>query len=237
MKTDKLSTRKFPMSKHNGSAFKPRTENQLALVKSITENPVTIALGPAGCGKTSVSAAMAAEYYQRGEIEKIIISRPAVEAGKGLGFLPGGMKEKFDPYIIPLLDELGQYMGTDQLFKLREDNFLEIVPLEYMRGRNFHKSFIILDEGSNATFQQLTLTISRIGRNSKLVINGDPNQTDLPDYEAGALEFVSQRLEKAANVGVVRLGKEDIQRNKILGPIMGALKYEDFQAFQRSRRD
>jgi phosphate starvation-inducible protein PhoH and related proteins len=233
----KLFIRKLKMSKHEGSNFKPRTENQLALVRSICENPITIALGPAGCGKTSVSAAMAVSFYERQEIDKIIISRPAVEAGRGLGFLPGGMKEKFDPYIIPMLDELAQYMGSDVIQKMREDSRIEIVPLEYMRGRNFHKSFIILDEGSNATFQQLTLTISRIGRNSKLVINGDPNQTDLSDYDSGALEFVANRLEKATNVGVVKLGKEDIQRNKILGPIMGALKYEDFQTFQRSRRD
>lgn len=226
------------MSKRDAVAeFRPRTDNQLALVKSISVNPITFALGPAGCGKTSVSAAMAVSAYQQLKIDRIVISRPAVEAGRGIGFLPGGMKDKFDPYIIPLLDELTLYAGRDEVNKMRESGAIEVVPLEYMRGRNFHRSFIILDEGSNATFQQLMLTITRIGKNSTLVINGDPEQTDLPYHESGALEFMAQRLERAQHVGVVRLTKSDIQRNKILGSVMGALKYEDFQDFQQRRSD
>lgn len=217
--------------------FKPFGENQAEYVRSIAENPITICTGPAGSGKTSVVAAMAAQYLEEGKVEKIIVSRPTVEAGKGLGFLPGDMSAKIGPYMVPILEELRKHMGDILFDKYFEQKIIEVLPLEFGRGRNFHNSFIILDEAANSTFAQMKMFISRIGKKSKLVINGDPDQTDLKFWEAGALEFIIEAFENDKNVGIVQLKDCDIVRNKIIGPLMRKMTNEAFQDFQQKRRD
>lgn len=212
--------------------IKPKTRNQEDYIISIAENIVTICLGPAGSGKTMLSAYMAIDYLINKKVDKIILTRPTVEAGKGIGFLPGTAMEKVNPYMIPLIEEMKKIAGEEVYKNLINDNKIEIIPLDYCRGRNWHDCFVILDEAANATLSQMKMVITRVGKTSKLVINGDPEQTDLRPVDAGALTFTASRLDGVENVGIVRLTEKDIIRNKIIGPIMARLKDEDFQNFQ-----
>jgi phosphate starvation-inducible PhoH-like protein len=214
--------------------MKPKGKNQANYIRSISENIVTICIGPAGSGKTSVAAGMAAEYLLEGKVRKIIITRPTIEAGKGIGFLPGSAMEKVNPYMVPILEELQKHMGPDYQ-EMMEKKLIDVIPLDYCRGRNWHDCFVIVDESSNATFSQLKMVISRIGHNAKIVIEGDPDQTDLRPQESGALEFMAEYLNGYDYVGVVRLTAADIVRNKIIGPIMARMTNESFQAFQSER--
>ena len=153
--------------------LRAKTENQIDYIETIKESSVTFCIGPAGTGKTAVAVGLACQYLLEERIKKIIITRPVVEAGKGLGFLPGTFDEKIHPYLVPILEEMNIYLGKDRLEKLKEELIIEVCPLEYMRGRNFHQSFMILDEAQNATLEQIKMFITRIGRHSKAVINGD----------------------------------------------------------------
>lgn len=207
-------------------AFKPQTINQSAFVRTIAENDITICIGPAGTGKSSVSAAIAAEHFLNSKVEKIVITRPIVEAGKGLGFLPGDVNAKTQNYMIPIVEELDKWMTKEIVDECLRDKRIEVVAPELMRGRNLNAAFIICDEAQNMNFKQIKMLITRLGRNSKLVISGDPTQTDLIEYESGALEIAYRALENLKNCGVCKLTSKDIVRNKILASVINAIDDE-----------
>lgn len=203
----------------------PKTENQADYIRSIANNIVTMCHGPAGTGKTSVSVGLACEYLTEGKVQKIIITRPVVESSrKGLGYLPGSFKDKIHPYLIPVLEEMDLYLNRQQSKRFLDSNTIEIVPLEYMRGRNFHNAFMILDEAQNATFDQIKMFLTRVGRDSKAVINGDLHQSDLSGKDDCDFHEIIKRLDKLENVGIMELTVEDIIRNPIIGRILDRLR-------------
>jgi phosphate starvation-inducible PhoH-like protein len=204
--------------------LKPKSINQENYIISMVENDVTICTGPAGSGKSSVAVGLACSWLLENKIEKIIITRPTVENGRGLGFLPGDKDEKIHPYLVPVLEEMEQYLGKQLLAKYRAANIIEMCPLEYMRGRNFHHSFMILDEAQNATYEQIKMFLTRIGMYSTAVINGDADQSDLPHSLRGGLENVQKRLFGLQGVGTCELDVTDIVRNPIIGRILERLK-------------
>jgi phosphate starvation-inducible PhoH-like protein len=204
-------------------ALKPKTENQKTYINVIANNDVTLCTGPAGTGKTAVAVGLACDYLLDKRVEKIIVTRPVIESGRGLGFLPGTFEEKIHPYLIPVLEEMEYRLNTNRVQAYRDEGKIEVVPLEYMRGRNFHNCFMILDEAQNATFEQLKMFITRIGWNSKAVINGDIDQTDLALKDQGGLEQFLDRLENVTGVGIAELTEADIIRNKIISKILDAL--------------
>ena len=206
--------------------LKAKTKNQEGYIKTIKESDVTLCTGPAGTGKTAVAVGLACEYLLDKRIEKIIVTRPVIESGKGLGYLPGTFDEKIHPYLIPILEEMEHRLNKNRVQDYRESGLIEVCPLEYMRGRNFHNSFMILDEAQNATFDQLKMFITRIGWGSKAVINGDLDQTDLPENLTGGLEEFVDRLENIDGVGISTLTDDDIIRNSIISKILKAL-YDD----------
>ena len=204
--------------------LKPKTKNQSEYIRSIAECDVTICTGPAGSGKTSVSVGMACEYLVGNKVEKIIITRPVVEtSARGLGFLPGTFSEKMHPYLVPILDEMKLYMNPTDISKHRNSGEIEICPLEYMRGRNFHNCFMILDESQNITHEQLKMFLTRIGQNSKAVVNGDVRQSDLPQNLRGALTDCAKKLEGLEGVGIITLDETDIVRSNIISKILDRL--------------
>jgi len=204
--------------------LKPKTKNQSEYIRSIAECDVTICTGPAGSGKTSVSVGMACEYLAGNKVEKIIITRPVVEtSARGLGFLPGTFSEKMHPYLVPILDEMKLYMNHTDISKHRNSGEIEICPLEYMRGRNFHNCFMILDESQNITHEQLKMFLTRIGQNSKAVVNGDVRQSDLPQNLRGALTDCAKKLEGLEGVGIITLDETDIVRSNIISKILDRL--------------
>lgn len=211
--------------------LKPKTSNQEDYIYTINNNDVTFCTGPAGTGKTAVAVAAACDYLLDKRIEKIVITRPVIESGRGLGFLPGTFEEKIHPYLIPVLEELQFRLNSNRVQAYREEGKIEVVPLEYMRGRNFHNSFIILDEAQNATFEQLKMFITRIGWESKAVINGDIDQTDLLVRDQGGLEQFLDRLEGVEGVGISELTEADIIRNKIISRILSALHDEPIRYY------
>ena len=204
--------------------LKPKTENQADYIRLMADNIVTMCHDPAGTGKTSVSVGLACEYLTEGKIKKIIITRPVVESSrKGLGYLPGSFKDKIHPYLIPVLEEMDLYLNSQQSKRFLDSDIIEIVPLEYMRGRNFHNAFMILDEAQNATFEQIKMFITRVGRDSKSVINGDLQQSDLSSNSSCDFHEIIKRLDKLENVGIMELTADDIIRNPIIGKIIDRL--------------
>ena len=163
-----------------GRKLKPKTENQAKYIREMIDSDITICIGPAGTGKTTIAVGVACEQILEGKIDRIIVTRPVVESGKGLGFLPGTFQDKIHPYLVPIFEEMNMYLSTQVTERLIKEKHVEICPLEYMRGRNFHNSFIILDEAQNATYEQIKMLITRMGSQSKRVINGDIEQSDLP---------------------------------------------------------
>ena len=204
-------------------SLKAKTQNQQEYIREIEGNDVTLCTGPAGTGKTAVG--LACDYLLDGRVDKIVVTRPVIEAGRGLGFLPGTFEEKIHPYLIPVLEEMEYRLSPNRAKAYRDEGKIEVCPLEYMRGRNFHNSFMILDEAQNATFEQLKMFITRIGWNSKAVINGDMDQTDLMEIEQGGLDKFLYRLDEIDGVGIAELTDEDIIRNKIISKILNALHY------------
>ena len=200
-------------------ALKPKTKNQEDYVRAISANEVCFCTGPAGTGKTAVAVGLACDYLLDKRVEKIIVTRPVIESGRGLGFLPGTFEEKIHPYLVPVLEEMQYRLNTNRVQAYREEGRIEVVPLEYMRGRNFHNCFMILDEAQNATFEQLKMFITRIGWDSKAVINGDIDQTDLLAKDRGGLEEFLERLEDVVGVGMAELTDEDIIRNPIISKV------------------
>lgn len=204
--------------------LKPKTKNQEEYIRSIAESDVTFCTGPAGSGKTAVAVGLACEYLLEKKVEKIILTRPVVESGsRGLGFLPGTMNEKIQPWLVPIIEEMNLYLTKDTVNSFRSSNTIELCPLEYMRGRNFHNSFMILDESQNATLSQIKMFITRIGRNSKAVLNGDPDQTDLDEHTKGGFETCMQRLGGIEEISICKLEGEDIIRNNIIAKILNRL--------------
>ena len=206
--------------------LRPKTRNQEAYMQSINKSDVTFCSGPAGSGKTSVSVGMACEYLIEKKVDKIIITRPVVESGRGLGHLPGTLVEKINPYLIPILEEMNQYLTKNTVETYRNRNIIELCPLEYMRGRNFHNCFMILDEAQNATFEQIKMFITRIGKDSKAVINGDLRQSDLGKHQGG-LKTCMDKLSEVSGVGVCKLDYSDIVRSGIVSKILMTLNKEE----------
>jgi len=203
--------------------FKPRTINQNTYVRSMIENDVTFCTGVAGTGKTSCSVGLGCSWLAEGKITRIVITRPIVETSKkGLGFLPGNLLEKVHPYLIPILDEMNIYFHQFDVENMLSKGIVDVVPLEYMRGRNFHDTFMILDEAQNASYDQLKMFLTRIGKNTKAVINGDVRQSDL-HLDVNPLSICMDKLEGVEGVGIVRLGPEDIQRSGIISRILARL--------------
>ena len=218
-----MTRKKKTPNTNRRKSLKAKTNNQENYIYEISENDVTFCVGPAGTGKTAVAVGLACDYLIDKKIEKIIVTRPVIESGKGLGFLPGTFDEKIHPYLVPVLEEMTFRLGENKVKSYREEGVIEVCPLEYMRGRNFHNSFMILDEAQNATFDQLKMFITRIGWNSKAVINGDVQQSDLPKGARGGLEEFIERLYNVEGVGIAKLTEEDIIRNDIISKILKAL--------------
>jgi phosphate starvation-inducible PhoH-like protein len=191
-------------------------------MEAIDTYSLTLAMGPAGTGKTYLAIAKAAEALEKGQIERIILSRPAMEAGESLGYLPGDMQEKMAPYLRPLYDCLGDRMGGKKVRQYLEDGTIEIAPIGFMRGRTLNNSFVVIDEAQNCTYGQLKMILSRLGWHSTMVITGDPKQSDLLEGMSG-LDEISRRLDALDNVAVCRLGNSDIVRHPLVAEMLDVL--------------
>ncbi|MEC8508372.1 MAG: PhoH family protein, partial [Planctomycetota bacterium] len=199
-----------------------RTPGQTRYANAILEHDVVFAIGPAGTGKTYLAVAMAVNALKQKLIRKIVLVRPAVEAGESLGYLPGDMHAKINPYLRPLLDALQEMIGYEQARKLMEHDVIEVVPLAYMRGRTLNDAFIILDEAQNTTSSQMKMFLTRMGANSKIVVSGDTTQTDLPNQIKSGLRDATARLGKIKGISVVYLATEDIVRHPLVQRIVDA---------------
>ena len=209
---------------NGGTPIKPRTYNQRKLVDSIKKNDMVFAIGPAGTGKTYTAVAMAVRALKNKEVKRIILTRPAVEAGENLGFLPGDLKEKLDPYLQPLYDALFDMIPAEKLQEYMESRVIEIAPLAFMRGRTLDKSFVILDEAQNATEVQMKMFLTRMGASAKFAITGDMSQVDLPSKQRSGLGMAVDKLKNIEGIGVVRLNENDVVRHKIVKEIIKAFE-------------
>ena len=205
---------------NQGLLVKPRTAGQIRLVESSTKNDMVFAIGPAGTGKTYTAVALAVRELRNREVRKIVLTRPAVEAGENLGFLPGDLKEKLDPYLQPLYDALYDMIPSDKLKNYIETNVIQIAPLAFMRGRTLDNSFVILDEAQNATEMQLKMFLTRMGPSAKFVITGDVTQIDLPKHQPSGLLQAMKILPKTEGIDFVYLDKQDVIRHKIVKRII-----------------
>jgi phosphate starvation-inducible protein PhoH and related proteins len=209
---------------NKGQVIKPKTENQKKLVIACRDNDLVFAIGPAGTGKTYISVAMAVKALKNKEVKKIVITRPAVEAGESLGFLPGDLKEKIDPYLRPIYDALDDMIPQEKLKFYYENRIIEIAPLAYMRGRTLHNAFILLDEAQNTTAMQMKMFLTRMGPQSKMIVTGDRSQIDLPGKQKSGLIEAVQVLAKINGIGIVELSEKDVMRHKLIGKIINAYK-------------
>ena len=207
-------------------AIKAKTPGQSSYIQTAQKNDICFAIGPAGTGKTYLAVAIAVSALKKGMVNKIVLARPAVEAGESLGFLPGDFREKIDPYLRPLYDALDDMMPSDKLRSYIEKRVIEIVPLAYMRGRTLNNAFVILDEAQNATTGQMKMFLTRLGANSKSIITGDITQIDLPPKTASGLVQAQEILSRIDGVGFVYLDKGDVVRHKLVKDIIDA--YEKF---------
>lgn len=205
-----------------GFQIKAKTPNQQALVASARKNDLVFAIGPAGTGKTYISVALAVRALKNKEVKKIIITRPAVEAGENLGFLPGDLKEKIDPYLRPIYDALDDMVPVEKLKYYQENRIIEIAPLAYMRGRTLHNAFILLDEAQNTTPMQIKMFLTRMGPHSKVIVTGDRSQVDLPKKQRSGLIESLDILKDVKGIGFVHLDSRDVVRHKIVKDIIKA---------------
>lgn len=210
-----------------GKPITPRSTNQLKLVKEFDKNDMVFAIGPAGSGKTYTAIALAVRALKNKEIKKIILSRPAVEAGEKLGFLPGDMKDKIDPYLQPLYDALQDMIPAAKLKEYMELNIIQIAPLAFMRGRTLNDAIVILDEAQNTTTQQIKMFLTRMGMNTKMIVTGDMTQIDLPSSQTSGLVQALRILKGVKGISFVELNKKDIVRHKLVTRIVEA--YEKFE--------
>jgi phosphate starvation-inducible PhoH-like protein len=216
----------------HGKSVRARTSNQKKMVKSIDKNDIVFAIGPAGTGKTYTAVALAVRALKNKQVKKIILTRPAVEAGENLGFLPGDLKEKIDPYLRPLYDALDDMIPSDKLGYYMTTRAIEIAPLAYMRGRTLDNAFIILDEAQNATDLQLKMFLTRIGASAKAIITGDITQIDLPPKVKSGLEKSVRILANIEGIGHVVLDEEDVVRHKLVKAIIKAYDKEKLKELQ-----
>jgi phosphate starvation-inducible PhoH-like protein len=219
----------------NGKAIVARTENQQALVESFEANDLVFAIGPAGSGKTFVAIALAVRALKNKEVKKIILSRPAVEAGEKLGFLPGEMKDKLDPYLQPLYDALLDMIPGAKLKEYMENNVIQIAPLAYMRGRTLSDAVIILDEAQNTTTHQIKMFLTRLGMNAKMIVTGDITQIDLPPAATSGLIQAMSILKEVKGIGKITFNKNDIVRHKLVKRIVEA--YDKFDAKRKKEAE
>lgn len=215
----------------NGKPITARTENQQKLVKAFEENDLVFATGPAGSGKTFVAIALAVKALKNKAVRKIILSRPAVEAGEKLGFLPGEMKDKLDPYLQPLYDALQDMIPAAKLKEYMENNVIQIAPLAFMRGRTLNDAVIILDEAQNTTTHQIKMFLTRLGMNAKMIVTGDVTQIDLPPTATSGLIQAMQILKNVSGIGRVEFTKKDIVRHKLVQRIV-----EAYDKFDKGRK-
>ncbi len=210
-----------------GRQIKCKTVGQSKYVDAIRNNSVIFGIGPAGTGKTYLAVALAVQAYKAKEVEKIILTRPAVEAGEKLGFLPGDLQNKVDPYLRPLYDALQEMFGLETYQKLMEKGVIEIAPLAYMRGRTLNDSFIILDEAQNTTKEQMKMFLTRMGQGSKMVITGDVTQIDLPSGKVSGLKHATKILTNIKGVEIIKLSYKDVVRNPLVAEIVKAYSKEE----------
>lgn len=218
-----------------GKPITPRSTNQLKLVKEFDKNDMIFAIGPAGSGKTYTAIALAVRALKNKEIKKIILSRPAVEAGEKLGFLPGDMKDKIDPYLQPLYDALQDMIPAAKLKEYMELNIIQIAPLAFMRGRTLNDAIVILDEAQNTTTQQIKMFLTRMGMNTKMIVTGDMTQIDLPSSQTSGLVQAIKILKGVKGISFIELNKKDIVRHKLVPRIVEA--YEKFEEKTKSLKN
>lgn len=209
-----------------GTSIKAKTVNQAKLVEQVQANDLVFALGPAGTGKTYISVAMAVRALKNKSVKKIIITRPAVEAGENLGFLPGDLKEKIDPYLRPIYDALGDMIPYEKLQYYMEREIIEIAPLAYMRGRTLNNAFILLDEAQNTTPMQMKMFLTRMGPDSKMIVTGDTSQIDLPRNQRSGLKEAVRILNEVKGIGFVELSEKDVVRHRLVRDIIEAYTKE-----------
>ena len=219
-----------------GRTIRPKTLNQKHYADAIDKHTIVFAIGPAGTGKTYLAMAKAVKALQAKEVNRIILTRPAVEAGERLGFLPGTLYEKIDPYLRPLYDALHDMVDPDSIPKLMTAGTIEIAPLAFMRGRSLNDSFIILDEAQNTTPEQMKMFLTRLGFGSKMVVTGDVTQVDLPDGQVSGLRVVQDILDDLADIHFARLTSHDVVRHKLVGKIVEAYERYDAKSQDHSRR-
>lgn len=211
----------------SGKLVKAMTAGQQQLVDTVRKNDMVFAVGPAGTGKTYTGVALAVQALKNKEVRRIILTRPAVEAGESLGFLPGDLKEKLDPYLQPLYDALKDMIHFEKLESYLEKGIIEVAPLAFMRGRTLDEAFVILDEAQNTTHSQMKMFLTRMGKNAKFIITGDPDQIDLPPKQKSGLKEAMSILDDVEGIGMVKLTEKDVVRHKLVGRILAAYKKLD----------
>ena len=219
---------------NRGRTIRPKTANQKRYVDAIEDHTITFGIGPAGTGKTYLAMAMAVAALQAKKVNKIVLTRPAVEAGESLGFLPGTLSEKIDPYLRPLFDALHDMIDIDSIPRLMQSGIIEVAPLAYMRGRTLNDAFIILDEAQNTTPEQMKMFLTRLGFGSKMVVTGDVTQIDLPNGQNSGLKIVRDILKEIDDIAFLELTAEDVVRHRLIGDIVKA--YDKFDVARQELR-
>lgn len=218
--------REAPVTERRDQSYvknvKPQSAGQEQLWKAIHAHNLTLALGPAGCGKTYLAICAAVEALEAGKVDRVVLSRPAIEAGESLGYLPGGIDEKMSPFLRPLTDALLERVGAKRLKQYMADGTIEIAPVAYMRGRTLNNAFVVIDEAQNCTYAQIKMLLTRLGWHSTMVLTGDPAQSDLLPGISG-LADIAKRLSKVEGIGVVHLGDSDIVRHPLVASMLGVL--------------
>lgn len=221
--TNRKNDKRTPSNYKYRKNIVPKTENQANLISHIDANDIVLAMGPAGTGKTYLSVAKAIENFKNQNVERVILTRPAIEAGEKLGFLPGDMDEKLDPYMRPLYDAILERMSPRKLDICLKHRTIEIAPIAFMRGRNLNNSFIIVDEAQNCTETQLKMILTRLGWGSTMIITGDPDQSDLPLGESGLKTIMDKIGNNVKNVSVCKLSKEDVVRHPVVANLLNVI--------------